>query len=127
MNYQYKKEIRYPFSKTVEKIKSELIKENFGIISEMNFQNIFQEKLGKKYENYIILGICNPTLAYDALELEKAMGLFLPCNILIYEEKQKVVVSTLLPTVITDIMENKKLLAMTQKAEEKLKRVIDNI
>lgn len=42
-----------------------------------------KKKLNLDYENYIILGACDPKLAHKALQAEKGIGLFLPCMVLV--------------------------------------------
>ncbi len=51
----------------------------------------------------------------------------LPCNIIIYEEKGKTFVYTILPTVAMSMIENQQLKEVASQVEEKLKKVIDNV
>lgn len=127
MNYGYKKEISSTFGHAVEKTKIELSKEGFGVLTEIDVKKTLKEKLNIEYENYIILGACNPPFAHEALKMEKEIGLLLPCNVIVYEEHNKVFVSTILPTVAMEVVENVSLIEVARKVEEKLKRVIDSI
>jgi uncharacterized protein (DUF302 family) len=127
MDYGYKKEVPLTFEEALEKTKTELAKEGFGILTEINVKETLKKKLQKDYENYVILGACNPPLAYEALMAEKEIGLLLPCNVIVFEEGNKVFVAAVLPTVAMNAAGNEALAQIAQKVEEKLKRLVDNI
>ena len=127
MNYGYKKEVNFIFTQAVKKTKSELSQEGFGTLFEIDVKETFNKKLGKDYDNYTILGACNPPFAYEALAAEKEIGLLLPCNVIVFEESGRVFVSAILPTAAMSVVENKILMEIAKKIEEKLKRAIDNV
>lgn len=127
MNYSYKKETSLAFDETLEKTKAELAKEGFGILTEIDVKATLKKKLDKDYENYVILGACNPSFAYEALAVEKEIGLLLPCNIVVFEDNSKVFVSAVLPTVAMGTVGNPALTDIAQKVEGKLKRAIDGV
>jgi len=107
--------------------KEELQKEGFGVLTEIDVKETMKKKLDIDYENYIILGACNPQLAHRAIEVEKEIGLFLPCNVIIYESDEKVYVSTILPSIMMKTAENDLLEEIADTAEDKLKNVINNL
>lgn len=125
--YGYKKETNYDFETTLSRTTEELQKEGFGVLTEIDVKATFKKKLNVEFKNYKILGACNPSSAYEALQVENDIGLMLPCNIIVYEEKGKSYVSAILPTVGMSIVDNKALEKIAEKIEEKLKRVIDKI
>ena len=127
MDYGYKKEVNFIFTQAVKKTKSELSQEGFGTLFEIDVKETFNKKLGKDYDNYTILGACNPPFAYEALAAEKEIGLLLPCNVIVFEEGDRVFVSAVLPTAAMSVVENKILMEIAKKIEEKLKRAIDNV
>ena len=127
MEYKYKKESELSFEDTVMRTKDELSKEGFGVLTEIDVRATLKQKLGVEYGNYIILGVCNPSLAHQALLAEKEVGLFMPCNVIIYEEDGKNFVSAMMPTVALQAMSNSVIEKIAKQAEEKLRRVVDNI
>jgi len=125
MQYGYKKQVNLPFAETEKRIREELAKEGFGIITEINVKETFKKKLDVDFENYIILGACHPASAYKILQSDKEMGLLLPCNVLVYEDKGSVYVSTVLPKAL--IAAIGKDLEIAREIEDKLKKVIDAV
>lgn len=127
MNYGYSKQVSLSFDEAVEKTKEELAKEGFGVLTEIDIKATLKKKLNVEYDNYIILGACNPPFAHKSLLIEKEIGLLLPCNIVVYEDDGKVFVSGILPSVAMNMVDNEELKSISGEIEEKLKKVIDSL
>jgi uncharacterized protein (DUF302 family) len=125
MSYGYKKEVDLTFENAVIKTKEELAKEGFGVLTEIDVKATLKKKLNVDYDNYIILGACNPPFAYNALKVEKEIGLLLPCNVIVFEDNGKVYVSAILPSVAMAMVNNSNLNEIAIEVEEKLKRVVN--
>lgn len=69
------------FDQAVTRTKDALKAEGFGIISEIDMQAAFKEKLGRDFRRFVILGACNPPLAFQAISTDPEVGLLLPCNV----------------------------------------------
>lgn len=127
MEYGYKRKVSLSFIDAVSKVKEELSKEGFGVLTEIDVKATLKKKLDVDYENYRILGTCNPPFAFQALKSEKEIGLFLPCNVIVYEESKETFVSAVLPTVAMSMIENPALAAIAVEVETKLKKVVDSL
>lgn len=127
MEYGYKRKVPLSFADAVSKTKAELAKEGFGVLTEVDVQATLKKKLNVEYGKYLILGACNPPFALRALESEKEIGLFLPCNVIVYEQDKETFVSAVLPTVAMSMIENKTLSAVATQVEAKLKKVVDSL
>lgn len=127
MNYGYKKETKLSFEEAVTETKDTLATEGFGILTEIDVKATLKKKLGIEYDKYLILGACNPPFAYEALKAEKDIGLLLPCNVVVYEDGDKVFVSAIIPTVAMGMIENKSLTNIAKTVEEKLKKTVNTV
>jgi uncharacterized protein (DUF302 family) len=125
--YGYKRQVNLSYETAVQKVRDELPKEGFGVLTEIDVKAILKKKINVDFEKYIILGACNPPFAYEALKAERDIGLLMPCNVIVYEDKGKTFVACTLPTVSMGSVKNEKLEPVAQRVEQKLKKVIDSI
>ena len=125
--YFTKKEVRLSFEDAVSKVREQLQKEGFGVLTEIDVKATLKKKLDIDFDKYIILGACNPTLAHKALQAEQDLGLMLPCNMIVYEKDGKTFVAAIKPTAQMEKIGNPKLHVIAREVEEKLKKVVDSI
>ena len=123
--YNYKRSVSLGYADAVAKVKDELKKEGFGVLTEIDVKQTLKTKINVDFEDYIILGACNPPLAYQALTAEQDIGVLLPCNVIVYVKGGKTFVSAILPTVQLGKVGNPKLLPIAEQVENKLKKVVD--
>ncbi|MDG4857856.1 DUF302 domain-containing protein [Streptomyces sp. T-3] len=95
----YDRTVRLPseFTATVKAVREALAEQGFGVLTEIDVQATLRAKLGHEMENYLILGACNPPLAHQALEADRAIGLLLPCNVVVRTDGDATVVQALDP------------------------------
>ena len=126
--YAFGKTVDMPYAEAQLKIREELAKEGFGVLTEIDLSKTFAEKLHKEFRDYIILGACNPSLAYDAIENEINLGVLLPCNVIIYTRNDgKTAVMFMDPIARFSSMGNPEMEAFGIRVTEKLERVLDAI
>lgn len=130
-------ELRYGFGKrlagatfeqAVERVTAALKNEGFGVLTEIDVRATFAKKLGVDFRRYVILGACNPNLAYRALGAEPELGLLLPCNVVVQEAPAGgVSVSIADPKAMFSLVENPAVKPVADEADERLKRVIASL
>ena len=114
------------FDETLTKVIEALKKEGFGILSQIDVQQTFKEKLDTDFRPFIILGACNPPLAYQALQNDPRVGLLLPCNVTIEQLNNEIVVQIINPEAmlgLEPLAENEKIKEVASEAKSRLERV----
>ncbi|MCC7263155.1 MAG: DUF302 domain-containing protein [Candidatus Latescibacteria bacterium] len=101
--------------------------QGFGILTEIDVQKTLKEKIGADFEPYLILGACNPHLAHQALTADRAIGLLLPCNVVLRSTGGAVEISILDPEVMFSVVEpqtQKALAALPGEAKSRLEAAL---
>ena len=109
------------------RITAALKEEGFGILTEIDVRETLRKKLDKDFRKYVILGACNPGLAFRGLQDELALGLLLPCNVCVWEDETGSTVSVLRPDKMVEFTGNPKLEPMAREADEKLQRALGQL
>lgn len=85
MAYYFGKMLDLAFDEAALATREALAQEGFGVITEIDVQKTMKAKLGEDFRRYLILGACNPHMAFEALKLEDKVGTMLPCNVIVQE------------------------------------------
>ncbi len=108
------------------KVRNELAKEGFGVLTEIDMSRKFAEKLQKEFRDYVIFGACNPAIAYEAMCGEINLGILLPCNVVIYtRDDGKTAVMFMDPIARFSSIGNPELEEFGIQVTQKLERVLD--
>ena len=125
MSYYFNNVTTFDFDEAITNVTSELMKEGFGVLTEIDMQGKIKEKLGKDILRYKILGACNPTLAYRALQAEPHVGTMLPCSVIVRElEDGKTEISAINPVDSMQAIDNPEVKEAAVLIQIKLKAVI---
>ena len=113
------------FSDAVGAVKESLAGEGFGVLTEIDVKATFKKKLGEDFSNYVILGACNPKLAHQALSGEPGVGLLLPCNVVVTEDRDgNAVVSAIDPRQMFKVVGNEAIESIATEVRTKLARAL---
>jgi uncharacterized protein (DUF302 family) len=107
------------------RLESALQQEGFGILCRIDIRAKLKEKLGAEFPNYVILGACNPPLAYQALQQDMNLGLLLPCNAVVFEQEGRVHAGVVDAEKMLSVVGHPTLESIARQANEKLRRALD--
>ena len=128
MQYSFNKILEMSFNDAVNRVTDELKKEGFGVLTDIDVQMTFKQKLDVDFRKYRILGACNPQFAYKALKAESRIGTMLPCNVIVQEtEQNKIEVSAIDPIASMQSIENPELKDIAHQVQAKLKKVVERL
>ena len=121
-------ELDLPLGRAIAATKEALKAEGFGILTEIDVRKTLKEKIGSDFQPYVILGACNPSLAFVALQGDIDIGLLLPCNVTVREEADgRSVVAVFDPNVMARLSPSAELKEVARLARQKLERVLDEL
>ncbi|MEV6360046.1 DUF302 domain-containing protein [Nocardia asteroides] len=118
------------FDDAVDRTKAALAAQGFGILTEIDMRATLQAKLGQEMEDYRILGACNPPLAHRAVEVDRQIGLLLPCNVVVRRSRDNaadIVVEAMNPQLMVQITAEPDLQPVAAEATTKLRAAIDSL
>ncbi|MCF1192043.1 DUF302 domain-containing protein [Mangrovimonas sp. AS39] len=116
------------FEEALDLVTSELKKEGFGVLTEIDVQATLKKKIDVDFKKYRILGACNPHFAHQALVSEDKIGVFLPCNVIVEEhDNGDIEVSAVDPIASMSSVKNESLGPIAGEVQKKMKQVIENL
>ena len=126
ISYGMTETVDLPYDRAVERTREALAAEGFGVLTEIDVRATFRKKLDADFRPYVILGACNPPMAFRALTAEQNIGLLLPCNVAVYEsdEKGRSVVAAVDPEVSLGRVGNDALAPLAAEVKTRLRRVL---
>ena len=114
-----------PYEEAIALATAALKEQGFGVLTEIDVRATMKKKLDVDFQKYIILGACNPPLAYRALSAAPDVGLLLPCNVIVYEDEARgdTVVSIVDPLAMLGFMGVPELEPVAAEARTRLESV----
>ncbi|MFF5338390.1 DUF302 domain-containing protein [Streptomyces sp. NPDC013181] len=120
MPYDRTVTVEGPFDRVQQEVRSALADQGFGVLTEIDVQATLKAKLDHDMEPYLILGACNPPLAHRALEVDRSIGLLLPCNVVVRADGDEVVVQAFDPNAMVSLTGLDALAPVAQEATRRL-------
>ena len=103
MSYGTSVTLNAPFAEAVARVRAAFAAQGFGVLTEIDVTATLKAKLGEPMEDYVILGVCNPPFAYQALGIDRSIGLLLPCNVVVRAAADGSIVEVLDPQVMVTL------------------------
>ena len=120
--------LRVSFTDAVEMTRKALADQGFGVLTEIDVKSTLKAKLNEDMEDYLILGACNPALAHRAINVDKQIGLLLPCNVVVRSDPDHdgaVIVDAMDPQIMVQVADQPGLRDVADDAAAKLQAAID--
>ncbi|NES15996.1 MULTISPECIES: DUF302 domain-containing protein [Micromonospora] len=126
MSYAMTVRLSAGFAPTVERVRAALKDQGFGVLTEIDLRSTLHDKLGVDLAEYVILGACNPPLAHRAVQADPAIGLLLPCNVVVRADgPDGTVVQAMDPQVMVQLSDAPELRAVADEAGARLRAALD--
>lgn len=126
--YGHSETVALPYEAAVQATRDALAQEGFGVLTEIDVRATLKKKIDVEFRPYVILGACNPTLAHRALSAEPAIGLLLPCNVVVQAESpERSVVAVLDPEVQLGVTGRNDLKPLAAEVKAKLIRALNAV
>ena len=87
-------------------------------------------KLDQDMENYLILGACNPPLAHRAVNVDRQIGLLLPCNVVVRSDPSddnRVLVEAMDPQLLVQVTGEPALQEVADEVTGKLRAALASL
>ncbi|KUN60380.1 ABC transporter ATP-binding protein [Streptomyces canus] len=120
MSYDRTVRLTSGFAATVDAVREALAAQGFGVLTEIDVTATLKAKLGHDMEDYLILGACNPSLAHRAIDADRAIGVLLPCNVVVRREGDHTIVQALDPNTMVTLTGLPALQPVAQEATARL-------
>ena len=122
----FKREIQATVDEAIDRITQALKQEGFGVLTRIDMHAKFKEKLGKDVLPVVILGACNPQLAFEAYSRAPDVTSLLPCNAVVRDLGQgRVSIELAKPTAMMNVLGDSTLVELAKIADQKLKSALD--
>jgi uncharacterized protein (DUF302 family) len=118
------------FDDAVRRTREALAEQGFGVLTEIDVKATLKAKLNEDMEDYLILGACNPPLAHRAVNIDRQIGLLLPCNVVVRTDPKAdgtVLVEAMDPQVLVDVTGEAQLRPVADEVAAKLRSAIDSL
>jgi uncharacterized protein (DUF302 family) len=115
------------FEEVEARARQALSAKGFGVLTEIDVKATMKKKIDRDMEDYLILGACNPTMAWEAIGLEPRVGAMLPCNVILRQVGDGVEVSAVDPVASMTAIDNPKLMAVAGEVRALLAEAVEAI
>lgn len=123
----FKREISGTVDQAIERTTKALGAEGFGVLTRIDMHSKIKEKTGKDIVPTVILGACNPNMAYAAYTANSDVASLLPCNAVIREiAPGRISLEFAKPTAMMRILGDTGLAELAREADARIERALAN-
>jgi uncharacterized protein (DUF302 family) len=119
------------FADAVEQTRNALADQGFGVLTEIDMKATLKAKLGEEMEDYLILGACNPPLAHRAVNVDRQIGLLLPCNVVVRADPvagpNTIIVEAMNPQIMVELVDEPEMRDVADDVTTKLQAAIESL
>ena len=112
------------FDAVESRTRAALAANGFGILTEIDVAATMKKKIDVDMPAYLILGACNPQMAWQAIGMEPRVGAMLPCNVILRAVDGGVAVSAIDPVASMQAIDNEPLHAVAGQVRDLLARAV---
>jgi len=124
----FKREIADTFEHAIERATKALAAEGFGVLTRIDMHSKIKEKTNKEIIPTVILGACNPNLAYEAYTANSDVASLLPCNAVVREVAPgKISLEFAKPSGMMLMLGDARLVELAREADAKIERALGNV
>ena len=130
MNIALSTTLHTSFTVAVARTREALTQQGFGVLTEIDMKATLKAKLGADMEDYLILGACNPPLAHRAVDIDRQIGLLLPCNVVVRGDPHAdntVIVEAMNPMLLVEVTGEPALGDVADQVSAKLQAAVDSL
>ena len=119
--------VNLPYDQAIARVTETLKQNGFGVLTEIDVQAIVKAKIDVDRPPFLILGACNPSLSHRMLEVEPAIGALLPCNVVLREDGDAVVVEMMDPRMMVGMIDNAVVREIAEDTRGRLRKAMATI
>jgi uncharacterized protein (DUF302 family) len=127
VDYSRTVRVDLPYEQAVERTRAALSDQGFGVLTEIDVRATLKNKLDVEMEDYVILGACNPQLAHRALDVDRTIGLLLPCNVVVRRDGAGSIVEALDPQIMVSVPEIEELSPIAEEAGQRIQAALERV
>lgn len=122
-----RKDTQLSYDDALARLPDLLKAEGFGVLTQIDVKETLKQKIGADFRKYKILGACNPSFAHQVLSTELAVGVMLPCNVVVYEDDGGKAVVLAIDPMQTMASADPRIEPVAREVRERLSRVLENV
>ena len=126
MSYTYDRTLQgADIDEAEARVREALAEQGFGVLTEIDVKATIKNKIGADMAPYRILGVCNPDMAYKAIEIEPRVGAMLPCNVVLRDVEGGTEISAIDPVASMQAIESNALHGVAGKVRDMMRAVVN--